>query len=201
MPGNLRIAEETISLDFSPAALYKDLEYTVSCLKDAGRHITGRYKLDMHVTADGQSDRIIELLNGNITFNARDGRIYKGGVLAKILAFINITEIFRGRLPDLVNEGFAYKSLSAVGQIQGGKLTLSEMILDASSMKIVGRGDIYIKEKKLDIDLTVAPLKTVDFVMENVPLFKKITGGTLVSIPLKVKGDIGDPEVEYQLNR
>jgi len=41
----------------------------------------------------------------------------------------------------------------------------------------------------------VSPLKTVDTVVRNIPLVGNILGGSLVSIPVKVTGDINDPTV------
>ena len=82
------------------------------------------------------SKEIGEVLNGNLKFHAKDGRIYRYGVLAKILALLNVTEIFRGKLPDVVKEGFAYNSIKADGNLENGKFMFKEFVIDGSSMTI-----------------------------------------------------------------
>ncbi|MES0363113.1 MAG: AsmA-like C-terminal domain-containing protein, partial [Desulfobacteria bacterium] len=56
-------------------------------------------------------------------------------------------------------------------------------------------GDIDLVNKKLDLRVLVAPLKTVDSVVKKIPLVNHVLGGTLVSIPIKVEGDWGNPTV------
>ncbi|MGQ9571168.1 MAG: hypothetical protein ACUVUQ_10100, partial [Thermodesulfovibrionales bacterium] len=119
------------------------------------------------------------------------------GTVAKIFALLNVTEIFRGNLPDVTQEGFAYKSMSFKGQVKDGKLLLKEGVIDGSSMEIVCEGNIDFIEKKADLNLLVAPLKTVDFILRKIPLVRDITGRSLISIPVKVTGDLGNPDVNY----
>ena len=196
-PGKFEITPRQMSLGFEPVANDKDLESSMACLFGIKKRSTGSFDLQGKFTGEGKGEDILNSLTGNLEFTAENGRIYKGGVLAKILAFINITEIFRGKMPDLVQEGFAYNSITADGELHGGILTLKEIIIDSSSMKIVSHGDINIKDKKLDIEVLVAPLKTVDSIVEKIPLIKDLTKGTLISIPLKVTGDLDDPKITY----
>jgi uncharacterized protein YhdP len=116
-------------------------------------------------------------------------------VLAKIFALLNVTEILVGKLPDLVKEGFAYDSMEAKGNLHDGKLTVKEGTVDSPSMKIVWQGDIDLITKKLDLTVLVAPLKTADRIIEKIPWVGEVLGGTLISIPIKVTGDIRDPTV------
>jgi hypothetical protein len=37
----------------------------------------------------------------------------------------------------------------------------------------------------------------VDRIVRNIPLVGSILGGTLVALPMKVKGDVGNPEISY----
>jgi hypothetical protein len=62
-------------------------------------------------------------------------------------------------------------------------------------MEMACLGDIDLVNKKLDLRVLVAPLKTVDSVVKKIPLVNHVLGGTLVSIPIKVEGDWGNPTV------
>jgi hypothetical protein len=140
---------------------------------------------------------LIQNLDGNLIFNAKDGRIYRYGTIAKIFALLNLTEIFRGKLPDVAQEGFAYHTISAKGKVENGKLLIKEAIIDGSSMEIVFEGNIDLVEKKVNLNMLVAPLKTVDFVLRKIPLIRDITGRSLISIPFRVTGDLGNLDVTY----
>ena len=62
-------------------------------------------------------------------------------------------------------------------------------------MEIVGQGEIDLADRKISLTLLVAPLKTVDRITKLIPLVSHIFAGTLVTIPVKVQGDLKDPRV------
>ena len=74
-------------------------------------------------------------------------------------------------------------------------LSLKEGILDSVSMKIIARGDWDLTNDKIDFVVLVAPLKTVDSIVGKIPLVRRIFKDSLVSIPVKVKGDLRNPQV------
>jgi hypothetical protein len=130
-----------------------------------------------------------------VAFSGREGRIYRFGLLAKILSILNLTEIYRGEVPDLTGEGFAYRSMTANAEIKSGKLIMQECSIDGVSMGIACEGNIDFAEKKMDLTVLVAPFKTVDRIVDFIPLIGHILGGKLISIPFKAKGDLKDPDV------
>jgi len=50
-------------------------------------------------------------------------------------------------------------------------------------------------EKKMDLTVLVAPFKTIDRLVDIIPLVGHVLGGKLISIPFKAKGDLNDPAV------
>jgi len=115
--------------------------------------------------------------------------------LAKILSILNVTEIYRGEVPDLTGEGFAYRTMTARAKIKGGKLLMQECSIDGLSMGIACEGNIDFAEKKMDLTVLVAPFRTVDRIVDFIPLVGHVLGGKLISIPFKAKGDLKDPSV------
>ena len=187
--GVIRFASGGMALDFQSTASDQELEPVLACLWD--RKVTGRFDLNGTVMASGAKDPLVHYARGKVDFVAKDGRIYELTVLTKILAILNVTEIFRGKLPDLAREGFSYESMKASGVIEDGHLQLKEAVIDGSSMKILGQGDVNLMNKELDLTVMVAPLKTADAVLSQIPIVGRImTGqdGTLISIPFSVKG-------------
>lgn len=196
-PGNLVVAPERMSMKFQPAADNKDLKSATACLFDTEGHMRGSFDLRSQFAGEGVGEELMKSLNGDLQFRAGEGRIYKGGLLAKIFAFLNFTEIFRGEIPDLVEEGFAYRSIEGIAAIQGSTLNIGRAVIDGSSMTIVGKGTVELASEQVDLDVLVAPLKTVDYFIKKTPLVRDIFKGSLISIPIKVTGEYSNPEVTY----
>ncbi|MFQ5841499.1 MAG: AsmA-like C-terminal domain-containing protein, partial [Thermodesulfobacteriota bacterium] len=194
-PGIMQILPQGLLLDVKPVSRNQELDPTLACLWDKKGLMSGNFDLGGSLRARGKHEELAQSLQGNVEFLANNGRIYRFGVLAKIFALLNVTEIFMGKLPDLGKEGFAYDSVKATGNLHDGKLTVKEGILDGPSMKIAWQGDIDLITKKMDLTVLVAPLKTADRIIERIPWLGEILGGTLISIPIKVTGDINDPTV------
>jgi hypothetical protein len=194
--GKLNIFRNNIKTNFKIASRNQTIEPVVTCIGNKDL-MTGSFDLKSELSSHGKPDTLIQNLDGNLVFNAKDGRIYRYGIISKIFALVNVTEIFRGKLPDIAQEGFAYHSISLKGTVENGKLLIKEAIIDGSSMEIVFEGNIDLVGKKVNLNMLVAPLKTVDFVLRKIPLIRDITGRSLISMPVRVTGDLENPEVTY----
>lgn len=195
VPGSIKISSTNMELYLYPVAENRQLDNTITCHWGKNRLVTGKFDLSGKLFAMSDSKEIGKVLNGNLKFYAKDGRIYRYGILAKIFALLNVTEIFRGKLPDLVEEGFAYNSIKADGKIENGKFTFKNFVIDGSSMTIVCEGYIDLVRDEMDLVVLVAPFKTADFIIKHIPLVNHVFGGKLVSIPFRVKGNPADPDV------
>ncbi len=176
-------------------AIEQDLNNTLDCLWGKKDMIKGKFNLEGSVEGKAIGNQVYPSLQGKLKFTAKEGRIYRMNLLARILAMLNITEILRGRAPDLSGEGLAFYSMEGEGALEKGKLHIQNFIIDGSSMDIVCNGYIDMVKKDMDLDVLVAPLKTVDFIVGNIPLLGYVLGGHLVSVPVKVRGSPENPEV------
>ena len=194
-PGILRISPQGLRLDLKPISKDQDLALTLSCLGDKKGLVTGKFDLEGEVMTQGRGEGWLTSLHGDLEFLANNGRIHRHGLLAKILAFLNVAGIVSGQFPDITQEGFPYHSMKAEGSLQNGKLVLKEGHIDSPSMEIACQGDIDLLDKELDLQYLVAPLKTVDLVVKKIPLVSDVLNGTLLSIPVKVTGPWADPKI------
>lgn len=194
--GKIKISQNNIETNLKISVSNQPLEPFITCIGNKGL-VTGKFDMQGEISSRSRHNALAKSLNGKVNFKAKNGRIYRYGTIAKIFALLNVTEIFRGKLPDVTQEGFAYQSMSFEGQIRDGKLLLREGIIDGSSMEIVCEGNVDFVEKKIDMNLLVAPLKTVDFILRKIPLVRDITGRSLISIPVRVTGNLGNPDVNY----
>jgi hypothetical protein len=67
--------------------------------------------------------------------------------------------------------------------------------MNTPEMQLFSQGEIDLVNNRIDVVVAVAPLKTVDWIVRNIPILGYILGGTLVSIPVKVQGDLDDPVI------
>jgi hypothetical protein len=196
-PGVITLFPEQVRVDVELAAKDQKLGSTFTCFGDKEELVTGTFDVHGRLTGEGANQDLLQSLEGGLGFAAKKGRIHRYGVLAKVIAFVNLTEIFKGKIPDVVEKGFAYNSITAKGDIKQGQLLVKECVLDGASMEIVCEGNLGLFDKKLDLKLLVAPFKTVDSVVKRIPGLGYILGGSLVSIPVKVTGTLTDPRVTY----
>jgi hypothetical protein len=103
--------------------------------------------------------------------------------------------MFLGEKMDAGDKGFDYNSLKGKGNIQGGKLMIKELSMDAPWMQMVSQGEIDPINQKMDLTLVLSPLRNVDRIISHIPIVRYILGGTLIAIPVRVMGDLKDPKI------
>jgi hypothetical protein len=62
-------------------------------------------------------------------------------------------------------------------------------------MQILATGEVDLLSREADLKVLVAPFRNVDAIVERIPGLGYLLGGTLVSFPVTVKGDLQDPRV------
>jgi len=196
-PGTLNISPKGIGLDFKLLAKNKPLTETITCVSKESVAIEGTLDFEGEIKGEGMGTQLIKSLHGPYKFTARDGVFKRDPLLSRILSLLNVTEIFRGKLPDLASEGFAYNSITAEGNLKDGKVHVQKVLVDGSSMNLAGYGNIDLLEDNLDLKVFAAPFKTVDRIIRILPIVGYLLDDTLVSIALKVTGKLQDPKVAY----
>ncbi len=197
LPGSLSITRDAIAFDFQPVAKDQQLESVIACLAGQNMHMTGTFELNSALRAQGKSGAIMSSLEGKVNFRSRDGKIYRYPVLAKIFSVLSVIEVLRGKIPELGGKGFPYHVMTIIGDIRDGKLKLDHAYIAGSSVDIIAEGNVDFARKKMDLVVLVAPFSTINWIIRHIPLVGKIMGGTLISIPVKVEGDLTNPDVTF----
>ena len=195
LPGNLSFADGNIALDLKPEATAEQLEPALNCLWGKDLRISGIVDLKAGINARGKSDNLVHSLQGKVDFRAKGGCIYRFPLLAKILSFLNVTELLRGKIPDLNTAGLKYNSIIIRGDLRNGKFIIGEAIIDGTTIHLVGQGEIDIANNSIDLTVLVAPFKTVDYLVSKIPLVNYVLKDTLISIPLRITGELDDPTI------
>ncbi len=193
--GDVHLGPGGAKVDLRLATRRHEVEFALSCLRHQQIGMTGTYDLTGNIAGSGTGDALVRALHGDIEFRAVKGRIYRLNLLSKILALLNVTQLFLGKVPDLAHDGFAYNALSFKGTLSDGTLKIGEAVLDGSSMNIVGQGEVDVRTRQVDFVALASPLKTVDTILRMIPIVRYILGGSLVSVAVEAKGDLDDPAV------
>jgi hypothetical protein len=194
-PGTIYLDSQGAHLDFKAVAGEQPLSETLECLWKRGDLMAGNFYLVGNINSAGKGEDLIKSLRGKVEFASENGRIFRFGLLARIFAVVNITEILRGKAPDLVQEGLAFDNLIAEFSIEGKTLVLEEVILVGPSMNLFSIGNLNLQEKTVDLTVTVAPFRTIDAIIDRIPFVGDILGGTLISVPVRVTGNMYNPFV------
>jgi len=194
--GTLRSTSGEMSFEIRPNAKEGDVDSVYDCLTDDEGRITGRFDLAGEITGRyRKGEDPVRSLHGHLKYAARNGRIYGTPIYTRIFSFLNLTELFQGKIPDMVTEGLDYTSNSVQGDLRDADFTITEYVLDGSSIDVVGEGRVNIDTRECDITMLVAPFTTMNYVIRKIPLLGYILGGSLVEVPVKVSGTTGDPKV------
>ncbi len=155
----------------------------------------GRYTLEGRVHATGNTATVGDNFSGDLDFSATGGRIYRLTLLSRILSVINVSKFAKGTLPDIRQNGFAYNAIDITAKIQDSRIFLEKAVIDGEDMMLVFRGWIDPASDTIDLTCLIAPFKTVDLLIEKIPVLNTLLDGRLASIPVKATGSINDPSV------
>ncbi len=193
--GNVKIANQSVSLDLRPSSKSQGIESTFRCLFDQEARVKGEFDLKGRIIAEGKPEDLIRSLKGDVEFQSKQGIFYYSVGLMRILEFINATEIYRGKLPDMRKEGVKYNLFKIRAVFREGKLMIEEATLDGTALELAAKGEIDLINQEWNLTVLVAPLKTVDRIIKLTPLVRSIFAGNLVAIPVKLRGSLKDPRV------
>jgi AsmA-like C-terminal region len=197
LPGSIVVDHGVTSFHFAASADGGQLEQAVACLTGESLKVSGTYSLSAELSSRARSGELTRALEGNVRLSAKNGTIYRYPLLAKIFSILSVTEIFRGKAPELGGSGFPYHSLDIDASIKSGVLKLDHAFLDGSSIDLIAEGTADLAKNNLDLVVLVAPFPTINWVIRHTPVVNKLMGGTLISIPVKVTGAPSNPDVVF----
>jgi hypothetical protein len=163
--------------------------------------LTGRLHVDkVELHGEGENfQKVKESLNGRLRLEIEKGVIEKFNLLAKIFSILNVSQILRGRLPDLTTQGLPYQQIRANIHIRDGIASTEDFVVDSDAMRITIFGKVDLGKNLIDAKIGVHPLVTIDTVLSKIPIAGYILTGkdkAFVSYYYEVKGDLDDPKIE-----
>ena len=192
-PGVLELSPKGLQLRSKPRATNQDLAATLVCLSDFKDIVSGHFSLNGEVAGEGKAEASVSSLKGTVEFEAKNGRIDRYVLLAKTFQILSPIGILK--IPDLSKKGFSYHLIRVGGNLQDGKITVKDGLLDASATDLVFNGEIDLINRRIDALVLVVPFKTIDRIINFIPLVRYVLAGRLVAIPVRITGDLDNPDV------
>lgn len=195
LSGTAMVQPANLELNFRTTAVRRPLAPTLDCFSGKDLRITGMYNLSGAFTSTGEASKWFDHLRGSVSFAARAGRIYHDLAVVQALEYLNTTDLLKGKFPNSAREGVPYDSMTFRGTVEKRVLRMDEVIVSSPVADVTGRGVLNLSSRTIDSIYLVAPFPSTDAVLKNLPLLKHIFGGTLVTIPVSVKGPYENPTV------
>jgi uncharacterized protein involved in outer membrane biogenesis len=163
--------------------------------------VTGRMHIQkVELRGEGENfQKIKESLNGKLNLEVENGAIEKANILSKIFSILNVSQWFKGRLPDLKTKGLPYRNITATFHVKDGIASTDDFLIDSDAMRITILGKVDLGKNLMDARVGVHPLVTIDTILSSVPIAGYILTGkdkAFISYFYEVKGNLDDPKIE-----
>jgi uncharacterized protein involved in outer membrane biogenesis len=163
--------------------------------------VTGRVHINkVQLRGEGEDfQKVKESLNGMLRLELENGVIERGNILSKIFSILNVSQLFKGRLPDLKTKGLPYHRILANIDVKDGIASTDDFVVDSDAMRITIIGKVDLGKNLIDARIGIHPLVTLDTVLSHIPIIGYILTGkekAFLSYVYEVKGDLNDPKIE-----
>jgi hypothetical protein len=89
----------------------------------------------------------------------------------------------------------AYSQAKVQLKLTGQRVDVEQFSLDAAGFQVAATGNVNIEAKTLDLNVLVAPVQTINGIVSKIPIIRDIFGGSVLAIPVKVRGSFDSPTV------
>ncbi|UFS68689.1 AsmA-like C-terminal domain-containing protein [Geomonas sp. RF6] len=163
------------------------------------QQVTGTAFLQGELTArGGNSADIKKTALGSVKIKVEQGTIRKFATLSKIFSILNVSQLLKFQLPDMVSGGMPYNKITGDIAIRDGVAATSNLYLDSNAINMTTVGKVDMVRDELDLTVGVQPLQTVDKIVSRIPVVGWVLTGkdrTLVTTYFEAKGKIDNPQV------
>ncbi|MEW6666501.1 MAG: AsmA-like C-terminal region-containing protein [Thermodesulfobacteriota bacterium] len=194
--GSVVMTPEGLSLRFEALSGRQEVLPCLECLTEGKKKATGLFDLRLELQGKGKAkeEELLSSLQGNLTFTALEGIIREHILFERVNHYLSLTGILRGSL-ESGKEGIPYDSIRVKARIQNGRCVFQEAVFDGVDLDAGFDGQVDLVKRRIDGRLLVAPFRTMNRIVNFIPVVRTIMGGTLVSVPIKVAGPLNDPKL------
>lgn len=135
---------------------------------------------------------------GGVHLQVKDGVLRKFRGLSSVFSILNVSQLFSFKLPDVDTEGMPFQLMEGSFQIAEGALRTEDLHINSEAMNLSVIGEQDLVEDRLNFNLGVMPLRTVDKVVTSIPLAGWVLAGedkALLTAHFKIEGPSKNPTV------
>ncbi len=163
------------------------------------QEIVGTLSLQAELTGKGESaDELKKSALGSLRLRIEEGNLRRFAVLSKIFSILNVSQLIKLQLPEMVSGGMPYHDITASFSIRDGIVTSKDLFISSDSMNISAIGKVNLVKNEMDITIGVQPLQTVDKVISRLPIVGWVLTGrdrNFITAYFEAKGKLDDPTV------
>jgi hypothetical protein len=203
--GWVKPTEKGIRIEIKPRFSNMEARAFIRTLFEKGEEerviITGRVHIDKaELRGEGENfGTMKESLNGRLRYEMENGVIERFNILSKIFSILNVSQLLKGRLPDLTTKGLPYHQIQGNFNVMNGVATTDDFLVESDAMRITLLGKIDLGKNLIDVRIGIHPLVTIDTILSSVPIAGYILTGEdrgFISYFYQVKGTLDDPKIE-----
>jgi uncharacterized protein YhdP len=165
------------------------------------RFITGTFSAKGDLTAKGGSGvDLKKTALGNVRIRMEEGMLTRFAVLSKIFSILNISQLLKFELPDMVRGGMPYDTIVATLSFKDGIVSTQDLFIRSDAMNISAVGAIDMpKGEFVQTVVGVQLLQTVDKAVSLIPVIGWILtdeNRSVMSVHFEVRGSLDNPTVK-----
>jgi uncharacterized protein YhdP len=137
-------------------------------------------------------------LKGSLSLKMEKGTLHRFALLNSVLSLIDLKSWLTARFPDPRVAGIPFDTLTSTLNGTGGVFHTKDLRLSGPVMEITARGDVRLSDNTIDMEISLIPFGTVNWLVGHIPIIgKNLAGGSkdLVAAYFQVSGPISNPSV------
>jgi uncharacterized protein YhdP len=164
------------------------------------KFITGAFSAKGDLTAKGGNNVDLKKTTlGNVQIQIEEGMLTRFAVLSKIFSILNVSQLLKFQLPDMVSGGMPYDKITSTFSFKDGIVSTQDLFIrsDAMNMSAVATIDMP-RGEFVDTVVGVQPLQTVDKAVSLIPVVGWILtdeNRSIMSVHFEVMGSLDNPTV------
>ncbi len=175
-------------------------ENLVKALGMKTQEVKGTLSIQGELTAKGVTiPDIKRSALGSAKLRIEEGSLSRLATLSKIFSILNLSQLLKFQLPDMVSGGMPFNEITGNFSIKDGILSTNDLYIDSDAINISAVGSMNLSSEEIDATIGVKPLQTIDKVVSRIPIVGWILTGkdkSLVTAYFEAKGNVGDPVVK-----
>jgi uncharacterized protein YhdP len=163
------------------------------------RQVTGLIDAGGELASQGRTlDEIKRSLKGKVSLTCSEGSLKKFSVLSKVFSILNLSQLLKGQLPDMVSGGMPFNRISSTFSVENGIAETKDLQIDSDAINISMVGKFNLLAEDLDLTVGVKPLQTVDKIVSHIPIVGWVLTGknrSIINAYFEAKGPWENPRV------